>query len=138
VFGITTKSSAQCTAFPDVCKTPAPPSPSPVPVPYPNIAMPSNAKGSTCSKKVKICNKKVLTKKSVISSSTGDEAGVNKGIVSNKTRGEAKYKTKSSKVKVEGQGVVYHTCMTAQNGNNANMPAGCQVSPSQVKVTVMQ
>ncbi len=137
MFGITTKSMGQCLAFPDVCKTPAPPSPSPVPIPYPNIAMPSNARGNTCAKKVKICNKKVLTKKSVIGSSTGDEAGVNNGVVSNKIRGEAKYRTGSSKVKVEGQGVVYHTCMTAQNGGSANMPAGTQVSPTQVRVTVM-
>lgn len=137
MFPVTTKSSAQCTAFPDVCKTPAPPSPSPVPIPYPNIAMPSNAKGGTCAKKVKICNKKVLTKKSVISSSTGDEAGVNKGLISNKTRGEAKYKKASSKVKAEGQGVVFHTCITGQNGNSANMPCGCQVSPTQMKVIVM-
>ena len=137
MFGITTKCNAQCVAFPDVCKTPAPPAPNPVPIPYPNIAMPSNAKGSSCSSKVKISNKKVFTKKSEISSSTGDEAGLQKGLISSKTRGKAKPKTKSSKVKVEGQGVVYHTCMFGQNGNNANAPPGCQVSPSQMKVTVM-
>ncbi len=137
MFGITTKSGGQCAAFPDVCKTPAPPAPNPVPIPYPNMAMLSNADGGSCASKVKISNKKVFTKKSEISSSTGDEAGVQKGLVSNKTRGTAKPKTKSSKVKVEGQGVVYQTCMFGQNGNNANAPPGCQVSPSQTKVTVV-
>jgi hypothetical protein len=135
IFGISTKAGGQCLAFPDVCKTPAPPAPSPVPIPYPNIATPSNAKN--CTKKVKICNKKVLTKKSVIKSSTGDEPGTAKGIISQKTRGEAKYKRASSKVKAEGQSVVFHTCIVGQNGNNANMPAGVQVAPSQTKVTVM-
>ena len=29
-------------AFPDVCKTPAPPAPAPLPIPYPNIAKSSD------------------------------------------------------------------------------------------------
>lgn len=136
-FPISTKAGGKCAAFPDVCKTPAPPAPSPVPIPYPNVAMCSNAKGSSCTKKVKICNKKVLTKKSQIKSSTGDEAGTAKGLISQKTRGEAKYKRASSKVKAEGQPVVFLTCTSGQNGNSANMPAGAQVSPSQTKVTLM-
>jgi hypothetical protein len=39
-------------------------------------------------------------------------------------------------VKVEGQPVVFHTCLVGQNGKNPNVPAGVQVAPSQTKVTV--
>lgn len=34
-------SNGMTIAFPDVCKTPAPPAP-PIPIPYPNIAMSSD------------------------------------------------------------------------------------------------
>lgn len=131
----TTNGGGQCVAFPDVCKTPSPAGP--VPIPYPNIAMLTQAKGSTCSSKVKIMGKKAVTVKTEISMSSGDEAGSVGGVISNKIKGEAKFKNGSSKVSVEGNKLVYVTCMTGQNGSNANMPAGAQVAPSQTKVTVM-
>ncbi len=34
-----TSAGGLCTAFPDVCLTPAPPAPSPIPVPYPNLGV---------------------------------------------------------------------------------------------------
>lgn len=136
MFPAATKKGGQCAAFPDVCKTPAPPSPSPVPVPYPNMAMLNNAKGSSCAKKVKICKKKAITKKTIIKSSTGDEAGTLKGVISSKTRGEATFRMGSFRIKVEGHPIVYLTCMTGQNGRNANMPAGGHIAPSQTKVIV--
>ncbi|PWG63258.1 DUF4150 domain-containing protein [Sediminicurvatus halobius] len=130
-----TKQGGNCFAFPDVCKTPAPPSPSPVPVPYPNTGMVMQA--SKTSSKVKFCNKAVCTKKSEMSRSQGDEPGTLGGVMSNVNMSKVSYKKCSSKVKVEGQQVAHHLSMTGQNGNNANMPAGSQVSPSQVKVRVM-
>lgn len=135
MFPIATTKGGTCPAFPDVCKTPSPAGP--VPIPYPNIAQLSDAKGSTCSKKVKVGNKKVITKKTVIKSSTGDEAGTAKGVVSSKTRGEAKFLRASSKVKAEGNPVVFQTCNVGQNGNNANIPAGLVVSCSQSKATLI-
>jgi hypothetical protein len=109
-----------------------------VPIPYPNVAMPTQAKGSTCSKKVKILNKKVCTTKTEISMSSGDEAGTVGGVVSSKFKGPAKYKKGSSKVKAEGSPVVHHSSTVGMNGgNNANLPAGAQVAPSQTKVMVM-
>ncbi len=128
-----TKGGGQCFAFPDVCKTPAPPG-SPVPIPYPNIGQVMQAvKTST---KVKICQQPVVTKKSEIPMSQGDEAGIAGGVVSNRNMDKVTYRVGSSKVKVEGQDCEFLSAMTGQNGSNANMPAGAQIAPSQVKVLV--
>lgn len=136
MFPATTNGGGQCFAFPDVCKTPSPAGP--VPIPYPNLAMPNQASGSTCSSKVKILNKKVCTTKTEISMSSGDEAGTAGGVVSSKFKGAAKYKKGSGKVKVEGAPMVHLLSITAMNGgSNANMPPGFQVAPSQTKVLVM-
>ena len=138
MFPASTKGGGQCMGFPDVCKTPAPPAPF-VPIPYPNIAMPTQANGSTVSKKVKIGNKEVCTIKTEISMSSGDEAGTaGGGMVSAKFKGPALYKKGSSKVSAEGSAIVHLTSLIALNGgSNANMPAGQQIAPSQTKVTVM-
>jgi uncharacterized Zn-binding protein involved in type VI secretion len=103
------------------------------------MAMPTQAKGSTASKKVKILNKKALTVKTEISMSSGDEAGcAGGGMVSSKFKGPAKYKTGSSKVKIEGAKAAYLGSMVGMNGTaNHNMPAGAQVAPSQTKVMFM-
>ncbi len=133
-----TNGGGDCFAFPDVCKTPAPPAP-PIPIPYPNMAMLNQASGGTCSSKVKIGGKKAATKNTEIPMSSGDEAGnAGGGMVSNKFKGPAKFKQGSSKVKIEGHEAAYHGAMIGQNdSSNNNMPAGHQVSPSQTKVTVM-
>lgn len=136
IFGASTNGGGQCVIFPDVCKTPTPGGP--VPIPYPNIAMLTQISGGTASSKVKIMGKKTATKDTEITMSSGDEAGnAGGGVVSNKFKGPAKCKKGSSKVKVEGKAIAYHTCMWGQNGgSNANHPAGIQVAPSQMKVTV--
>ena len=77
IFPASTKGGGQCMGMPDVCLTPAPPAP-PIPIPYPNIAMVNQAKKT--SKKVKFAGKEVVTIKSEISRSSGDEAGTNKGV----------------------------------------------------------
>src|SRR4030042_7193200 len=138
MFPASSNGGGKCVAFPDVVKVPAPPAPF-VPTPFPNLAMPNQAKGSTASKKVKILNKKVLTTKTEISMSSGNEAGTaGGGMISSKIKGPAKYKKGSSKVKVEGSPIVHLTSMIGQNGSaNHNMPAGVQVAPSQTKVLVM-
>ncbi len=90
-------------AFPDVCKTPAPPAPF-VPIPYPNIAMSSDtAKGT---KKVKCDGNPVCTKDSNFKMSTGDEAGsAGGGMVSSKIKGKAEFVMFSFDVKFEGKNV---------------------------------
>jgi len=133
IFPASTKAGGQAFAFPDVCKTPAPPAP-PIPIPYPNIGMVNQA-GKT-SKKVKFVGKEVVTLKSEISRSSGDEAGVAGGVVSGKNMDKILFKMGSSSVLIEGQKCIHLTSMTAHNGASANMPAGVQIAPSQTKVIV--
>ncbi len=136
MFPITTKAGGMCQAMPDVCNTPAPPA-GPIPMPYPNISMCNQALPATCTLTVKIECMPALTKASEIPLSTGDEAGSAGGVMSGKIKGETMFKTFSLKVKLEGQSVVYQTCMTAQNGKSANAYGGIQMDPSQMKVIVM-
>jgi len=97
------KSSSGVTiAFPDVCKTPAPPA-GPIPIPYPNIAQSSDtAKGT---KKVKCDGNPVCVKDSNFKMSTGDEAGSAGGLMSSKTKGKAEFILYSFDVKFEGKNV---------------------------------
>ncbi len=132
IFPASTKGGGQCFAMPDVCLTPAPPAP-PIPIPYPNTGMVNTAKKTS---KVKFVGKEVVTKKSEMSSSMGDEAGVNKGVMSGMNMSKVVYKKCSSKVKIEGQECAHLTSITGHNGSNANMPAGVQVAPSQTKVII--
>lgn len=122
----------QCFAFPDVCKTPSPAGP--VPIPYPNIGQVMQCSGT--STKVKICQKPAVTKSSKMNMSQGDEAGVAGGVVSNQNMNKIQYRKGSGKVKMQGKEAEYLSAMTAHNGSNANMPAGAQIAPSQVKVLV--
>ena len=97
-------SSGIAAAFPDVCKTPAPPSPSPLPIPYPNISKSvDTSKGSTS---VKMDGNPIMLKDSEFMVSTGDEAGSAGGnMVTNKIKGPAKFIMYSFDVKVEGKPV---------------------------------
>lgn len=127
-----TKAGGQCMAFPNVCKTPSPAGP--VPIPYPSIAMVNRASGTTT--KVKVKGKPVVTKKSKISSSSGDEAGTAGGVVSSVNMNQVAYKKGSSKVKFEGQPVEHLGAMTGHNGSNPNHPAGNQIAPSQTDLLI--
>lgn len=102
----------------DVCKVPTPAGP--VPTPMPNIGMFNQADGSTCSQKVKFSNKAVLTVKSEIPMSSGDEAGSAGGVVSGKIKGEITFKLGSFCVKCEGNPVIYLGAMAMHNGKSAN------------------
>src|SRR4051794_1823004 len=87
-------------AFPDVCKTPAPPAP-PIPIPYPNIAKSSDTdKGA---KKVTCDGNPVCVKDSNFMVSSGDEAGSLFGVASNKVKGKAEFVTLSFDVEIEGK-----------------------------------
>lgn len=127
-----TKGGGVAMAFPDVCKTPAPPAP-PVPIPYPNIGQLSSA--SKTSSKVKMSSKETVTTKSEIPNSNGDNAGVAGGVKSNVNMKKITFTKGSAKVKVEGEPVVRLTSMTQHNGSSANIP-GAQIVPSQLKVLV--
>ncbi len=87
--------------FPDVCKTPV--GPSIVPIPYPNIGKSSNTdKGP---KSVKVDKKMPMVKGAIYTTSTGDEAGLQKGLISSKTKGECEFMMYSFDVKFEGKNV---------------------------------
>ncbi len=102
-------------AFPDVCKTPAPPAP-PIPIPYPNIAKSSDtAKGS---KKVKCDGNPICLKDSNFMMSTGDEAGSLMGVASNKIKGKAEFVNFSFDVKVEGKNVARALDLMLHNEKN--------------------
>ena len=89
-------------AFPDVCKTPAPPAPF-VPIPYPNIAKSSDtAQGAST---VKCDGNPVCVKDSNFMVSTGDEAGSLLGVASNKIKGKAEFVNFSFDVRFEGKNV---------------------------------
>jgi len=133
IFPASTKGGGQCLGFPDTCLTPAPPAP-PVPVPYPNQGMVNQA--SKTATKVKFSGKEVVTKNSEISRSMGDEAGVNKGVMSGMNMDKVTFKKGSAKVKVEGHECIRLTSMTGHNGMSANMPSGVQLAPSQTNVKV--
>jgi len=102
-------------AFPDVCKTPAPPAP-PIPIPYPNIAKSSDA--SQTAKKVTCDGNAVCIENSNFSMSTGDEAGSLMGVASNKIKGKAEFVNFSFDVQIEGKGVPRALDMMLHNDKN--------------------
>lgn len=95
-------SSGVTIAFPDVCKTPAPPAPF-VPIPYPNIAKSSDtAQGAST---ITCDGQPVCVKDSNFMMSTGDEAGSLLGVASNKIKGKAEFVNFSFDVQFEGKNV---------------------------------
>jgi hypothetical protein len=103
------------TAFPDVCKTPAPPAP-PIPIPYPNIAQSSDtAQGAST---VSCDGNPVCVKDSNFMVSTGDEAGSLLGVASNKIKGKAEFVSFSFDVQIEGKNVPRAMDLMLHNDKN--------------------
>ena len=93
--------------FPDVCKTPAPGGP--VPIPYPNAGpMATGWETTNAVQRVKLQSDHGLTatKASGLTSSTGDEAGTMKNVVSAVNAGKVKHTQAAFNVKAEGAGVL--------------------------------
>jgi hypothetical protein len=103
-------------AFPDVCKTPAPPAPSPIPIPYPNIAKSSDTFQGA--KKVTCDGNPVCVKDSNFMISTGDEAGVALGLLSSKIKGKAEFVNFSFDVQFEGKNVPRALDLMLHNDKN--------------------
>ncbi len=102
-------------AFPDVCKTPAPPAP-PIPIPYPNIAKSSDTSDGTST--VKCDGNPTCIESSNFMTSTGDEAGSLLGVASNKIKGKAEFVMFSFDVKFEGKGVARSFDLMLHNDKN--------------------
>jgi hypothetical protein len=132
IFPAATSKDGTGFAMPDVNLTPGPSGP--IPVPYPNTAMFNQAKKK--SRKVKFAGKAALKIDSEILRSMGDEAGLNKGVISGVNMGKVTFIKGSAKVRIQGKPCLYLTCPTRHNGMNANAPAGAHITPSQDKVIV--
>ncbi len=117
-------------SFPDVCKTPAPTAP-PVPIPYPNIAMSSDT--SKGAKKVKCDGNPVCNKSAIFKTSTGDEPGTLKGVVSQKTKGKAEFVNFSFDVFFEGKNAV--RALDLMLHNNKNTPPFPVIQPPIISIS---
>lgn len=100
-------------AFPDVCRTPAALG---APLPYPNLARSADA--DKTAKRTTADGKPVATKRSLLSTSTGDEPGSGGGVVSNRFRGRAHPVSASSDVVVEGSGALRAFDLLLHNDRN--------------------
>jgi hypothetical protein len=111
-----TKQGGQCSAMPDVCKTPMPPG-SPIPMPYPNTALLMIAKPTP--ENVLFVGMPPLNTASKISISQGNQPGSLGGVVSSKIMGQAEFPSGSQKVCVGGHPIVRQADPTKQNDGNA-------------------
>ncbi len=132
--GITHKGSgAESISGPDVCLTPA--GKSQVPIPYTNVARSSTLAGG--SKSVFINGHSVAIAGSFYGSSTGDQAGTGKGLLSGTVGDKAVFINWSSDVRIEGRGVCRNGDLMVHNNWNAigrNRDA-CYPPPSRNKIS---
>jgi hypothetical protein len=125
----------------DTCKTPT--QSESVPIPYANMVDGLAAAGDpaaivTQKKIIDVTATKGYKTKSATAAAIkghGDEAGTQKGIISNKTMSPLDYKMGSTTVKVEGKNVT-HILTESAPGAGANAPAGMHLAPSQSKVLI--
>ena len=104
--GITHKDSgAFSVSGPDVCLTPV--GKSKVPIPYSNVARSSTLAGG--SKSVFINGESVAIAGCCYSTSTGDQTGSGKGVISGTVGDKAQFVNYSFDVKIEGKGVCRNT-----------------------------
>jgi len=127
-----TSAGGICTAFPDVCLTPAPPSPSPVPVPYPNVGAEPTDTGFVPNVLITCAPAHTLATQPAMSN--GDNAGVATGVASGTVMGPARTVTGAFTVLVGGMPLARLTSVTIQNSTNA---PGAKLVPSATNVLVM-
>jgi len=105
-------------------------------MPYPNIAKSSDtADGSTS---VTVDGNPIMLKSSKFSTSSGDEAGTLKGVVSNTNMGVAKFTVYSFDVKVEGQNVPRLGDAMTNNGNAPNTVTVAELQETQGAANITQ
>jgi|GEM_PF-1204070 hypothetical protein len=116
----------------DVCLTPMPGSPPPI-VPQNYVNTGCNQLGFPFSTKVMINRAFALTNASQIRPTSGDERGINGGIMSGTFMQAAQFTQGSTKVMIEGKPAVFNNLSTIQNNINAQ---GSHLKPSQNKVMI--
>ena len=112
-------------AMPDVCLTPAPPAP-PLPIPYPNMGQLMMATPPVPT--VLVCGVPALNKASMVAISSGDEPGVNGGVISGVFIGPVEFVMGSMVVTIGGQPAVRLGDPIKGNDGNA---FGSVIVPSQ-------
>ncbi|MBW2527959.1 MAG: DUF4150 domain-containing protein [Deltaproteobacteria bacterium] len=127
-----TSAGGLCTAFPDVCLTPAPPSPSPVPVPYPNVGAEPTDTGFVPNVLITAAPAHTMATQPVMSN--GDNPGVATGVASGTVMGPVRTVTAAFTVLVGGMPLARLTSATIQNNTNA---PGAKLVPSATNVLVM-
>jgi hypothetical protein len=121
--------------IPDVCLTPSPTGA--IPMPYPNISNPAEANSATAAENVVVDSAKALTLISEISSSEGDEAGSEGGVVSGEIMGPTRFLMGSEKLFINGAPAARITSETGQNGEMMNI-VGASIVPTQTIVLVLE
>ncbi|MEA1917802.1 MAG: PAAR-like domain-containing protein [Campylobacterota bacterium] len=131
MYQITTEDAANI-AEPDVCMTVTPDGP--IPIPYPNMSSSSNVEEPI--ETIIVDGGNVLNMMSEISSSEGDEEGIEGGVVSEETGSMTRYTLGSETLFLKGSPAVKLTSSTAQNGEIMNAEGAC-IEPSQEILSVM-
>ncbi len=131
----TTNMMGMSMAFPDVCKTPAPPAPF-VPIPYPAISMTPTMNPATSPFKSFIMCMKPASMMTMHMMNM-PHGGVMGGMVSQTFMGPSTHMLGSTAVFMEGRPASYLGAMTGQNGMGvSNAPPGLTIVPSQPKVLI--
>lgn len=120
--------------FPDTCLTPTPVGP--IPIPYPNISTGAVADPATTALTVLTDGMPSLNQMSMVTTSQGDNMGVNMGVASGMVMGPTEFILGSFTVFKEGAPAQRLTSMTGHNGLSMNCP-GVTLVPSQVTVLVL-
>jgi hypothetical protein len=136
MFALTIKTGLAMSSAPDVCSVPSPGGP--VPTPFVNLAQMALVDPNGVCRKVLIGNLPALTIKSKTLISSGDEAGVQGGVISGKFCGATDFlpTAGSSKVNFEGAKAVTLTAQTRHNGASNFNTMGTVTTPSQTTVMV--
>ncbi|MDR1081459.1 MAG: DUF4150 domain-containing protein [Deltaproteobacteria bacterium] len=118
MFALTVKGGTANSLAPDVCKVPAPPA-GPIPTPLVNMFQLNMANPGTISTKVMMDGAFALNAQTKVPISSGDEAGVAGGVVSNVfiQTGTFSPSSASMKVMIEGKPAVAMTAQTFHNGD---------------------
>ena len=129
-----TESDAVSISGPDICRTQV--GPIVVPIPYINIAKSASLSGGSTT--VKVNGGMAAIDGCCYKTSTGDEPGDKKGIVSGTTEDKAEFINYSFDVKIEGKGVCRNADPMTHNNKNAIGPSNQDSSASKSTTTTAE